>query len=335
MTDSAAKFRRRLVESGLTDSAISAAWPEWWSESADASPSAQAELRFSIARKLGLDPTSLHEEGRPAFAWDDSAKFKNFTGGAGPERSAITSFGTAVARMLLSGTHEYSSLEGISAGELRTKLLASNRPFVMLEDLLALLWGVGVPVVHLRVYPLAAKRMCAMTVHSGDRFATLLARDARYPASTLFHLAHEVGHIALSHIPKDRALIDMTGVNEPTEGSDAEEDEADQYALELLTGYRNPEIEVRGDGRNSQELAAQALSVGASRQIEPGVLALCYGHSTGNWGVATKALEFIYERPADVWRYVNSVARAQIDWHAMTDESVSFIGALLGGSEAQ
>lgn len=335
MADSAAKFRKRLTRSGLTESAIAAAWPEWWSDSADASPSAQAELRFTIARKLGLDPRSLAEEESPRFIWDDSVKYKNFTGNAERERPAISSFGMAVARLLLTSAGDQVSLAGMGASDLRTKLLsAGNQPFITLQDLLAVLWGVNIPVIHLRVYPLAAKRMCAMSVRLGDRYAILLARDASYPASTAFHLAHEIGHIALGHVPNGSALVDMTDQSEPAGARDQEESEADQYALELLTGYPDPSIEVRGSGKNSRELANQALALGTSMRIEPGVLALCYGHATGNWDTATKALSRIYQRPADVWKFVNSIAMKQINWHVMADETASFVSALLGGEAA-
>ena len=88
MTESAADFKTRLIQStGLSQSAVAAAWPEWWSKDAESSPSANVELRFSLARKLGLDPRSLiADEAEPLFVWDDAARFKGFTGvGARPK----------------------------------------------------------------------------------------------------------------------------------------------------------------------------------------------------------------------------------------------------------
>src|SRR5262245_58890952 len=68
-----------LQKLGFSDTAIDAAWPEWWSVDADASASANAELRFSLARKLGLDPRSLIENDEPRFVWRE-AKYKHLTG---------------------------------------------------------------------------------------------------------------------------------------------------------------------------------------------------------------------------------------------------------------
>src|SRR4051794_15887231 len=66
--ESAGDLRLRLRRLGLSDDAISAAWPQWWSADAEASPSARAELRFGIARRLGLDPRSLlGEQDEPRF----------------------------------------------------------------------------------------------------------------------------------------------------------------------------------------------------------------------------------------------------------------------------
>ncbi|GAA0695015.1 RHS repeat protein [Dyella marensis] len=48
MTENAADFKARLIrKAGLSEAAVNAAWPEWWSDAAEASPSASAELRFS------------------------------------------------------------------------------------------------------------------------------------------------------------------------------------------------------------------------------------------------------------------------------------------------
>lgn len=124
--DSAQRFRTRLSQAaGLSDSAINAVWPDWWSDAADASPSAVAELRFSVARKLGLDPRLLLEEEQPRFVWDDSAKYKNFKGDAERERPAITAFGTSLCRMLVKATPDFVP-EGIEAEGLRRSILAQS-----------------------------------------------------------------------------------------------------------------------------------------------------------------------------------------------------------------
>ena len=334
MTDPAATFRRSSTQIGLSESAISAAWPEWWSDAADASPSAQAELRFSVARKLGLDPRSLVDDESPRFVWDDSVKYKHFRGVPG-DRPVIASFGTALANLLLAAAPPSEvSTAGLPARELRAAMLGRGRPFVELRDLMALAWGMGIPVVHLRIYPLAAKRMCAMSVGVRGRFALLLARDAAYPAPIAFHLAHEIAHIALGHVADGSALIDMTDPTEEAGGSpdaDDEEAAADAYALELLTGQPKPAIIVQGPGRSARELAREARSVGAAHNIEPGTLALCAGFVTGDWQLAHGALRHIYAKAQAVWEQINGFALRELRLDRLPEDPSSYVRAVLGG----
>lgn len=330
MSTDAKNFRVHLTNAtGLTDDAISAAWPEWWSDSADTSPSAQAELRFTLARKLGLDPTSLLDEETPHFVWEDFAKYKNFTGDITHEHPAITSFGISVSRIAIQGVEEAYNLVGQSANSLRKTLLKHNQ-YIRLQDLLVLLWGVGVPVIHLRVYPLKAKRMCAMAVRQGTRHCILLAKDTKYPASIAYYLAHELGHIALGHIAEDGGLVDMDDTLEQLNNEDPEEVAADKFALELLTGDPDFAVEKQGRGHNAKELAAESISKGNEHGIEPGTLAMCYGHSTGEWGTVHKALTFIYSEPIPAWSVVNRIASHQTNWDEISDESSNFLRAVMG-----
>lgn len=323
-------FRIRLARrTGYSESAIQAAWPEWWSVAGEASPSAQAELRFSVARKLGLDPRSLVDEEGPRFLWDDSAKFKNFRGND-DERLAIISFGTSVSRMMLNAAPEFTPLSRVEASSIREAILATQ-PFVRFQDLLALLWGVGIPTVHLRVHPLVAKHMCAMAVSIRDRYSILLARDAKYPASTTFHLAHEIGHILLGHVEQDCAVIDMEDSLVNAEEADIEERAADRFALELLTGDPDFVVEKVGRGRSPQQLADQAHIAGIEHQIEPGTLALFYGYVTKEWNTVQIALSYIYRKQIPVWEVTNQVATQQLRWDLLGDENASFLKAVMGG----
>jgi hypothetical protein len=331
LATNAHQFRARLLSAtGLSESAIDAAWPEWWSDAADASPSAQAELRFSIARKLGLDPRSLLDEEAPRFFWDDTAKYKNFSGDPVKDKPAIAAFGMSVGAMLARGVQNTHPLEGLNAATLHRSILA-NQPFVRLADLLAFVWGIGIPTIHLKVFPLSAKRMCAMVVKTGERYAILLAKDAMYPAWIAFHLAHEIGHILLGHIVNGTALIDMDDPAERTTQPDEEELAANRFALELLTGNPEFRVEKRGMGSRAEELAQQVLNVGRQIGIEPGTLALCYAHTTKEWQTVQAAMRQIYTGGKPAWSETNHWAHRQLQWDALSDESASFLHAVMEG----
>ncbi|HEY1757829.1 MAG TPA: hypothetical protein VGG72_20840 [Bryobacteraceae bacterium] len=326
----AERFRKRLKSIGLDDPFINAAWPDWWSEDADPSSSARLELRFSVARKLGLDARSvLDEEGTPRFIWKDEARFKHLSGESDMERAALSSFGRSVGALLttVTGLGEFA-LEGTPASGLRNAVLASQR-YVRLADLLSLSWSAGIPVAHLRIFPSGRKRMAAMAVGVGERHAVLLAKDSMYPPHIAFYLGHELGHIALGHIRKDAAIVDMEADVLSTNSDDDEEAEADRFALELLTGKAGLELVPTGS-YNAPGLAQIALRVSGELQIEPGTLALCFGYATGNWAVANSAMRFIYDTPRPVWSEINRLTVAELDPLRLPSDASSYLAAVLG-----
>ncbi len=328
MVDDAKKLKKSLQKLGLSNTAIKVAWPEWWSDDAEVSASAKAELRFSLSRKLGLDPRSLLEDEEPRFVWRDEAKYKHLTTESDQERSAITSFGVSIAKAMTLGVEQSRSIHGVDPRGLRSSIL-KNAPWVRLVDLLGLSWGVGIPVIHLRVFPLSAKRMCAMTVKVGDCYAILLSKDAVYPAPVAFYLAHELGHIALDHINDWTAIVDLQDSLEATQNEDVEEIAADRYALELLTGLPEFKILTEASSYGSRQLADKILAISKDFQIEPGTMAMCFGHSTGEWAQVQGAMKFIYTEEHAVWEQVNKVALKQLNWHSITDDLGSFLRSVM------
>lgn len=327
------KLKKRLKDVGLSNAAISAAWPEWWSEEAELSASAVNELQFTVARKLGLSPRSLFEEGAVSFRWYNEARFKGLSTETESEQGAIASFGVSVARLILSCTPDSDAIDfddKTSANALRAQILKSaNSPFVGIKELLAFCWGLGIPIVQLRVFPLSAKRMAAMSVKVDGRYAILIGRDAKYPAPISFLIAHELGHIFGQHLTNDMAVVDM-GEHFNFGSNDAEEVEADQFALELLTGSANPKLSFNEKANSARSLAQAAETASVKYGIEPGTIALCYGHKTGDWALAVGSLKHIYDAPRDVWSVINNVAMTQINLGNLVGESSNYLRAVLG-----
>ena len=321
------KLRKKLRVAGLTEQAVNAAWPAWWSEAAAGSPSAQAELRFAVARKLGISASALARD-EVEFVWRDQARFKHLTGETNAEQAALASYGVGFGNQLASAVSDLPVSEVPTAAELRRAILA-NRPFVDLAGLLGACWALGVPVIHLRVYPLAGKFMHAMVVKAGIRNIVLLAKDAKYPAQVAFTLAHELGHLALGHLKAGSAIVDL---EDPASGvdRDAEEVSADRYALEVLTGNPEPDIQAQILNPSGRALAQAALDAGPPRGIEPGTLSLCFGYQTGNWRAANAALRHIYPQQQDVWVAVNSIAKREIDWSSVSSDAEDFLLRVMG-----
>lgn len=327
MRTEAQKLRQQLRKSGLTDKAIDAAWPEWWSDELEASPSSRAELRFTLARKLGLSPKPLLGE-RVEFIWGDRARFKHLSAGDDVRQDAITSFGVSIGKLLIRATRTVD-FPPVSALDLRAAAL-SNAPFVDLQSLIAICWSVGIPVIHLRVFPLARKSMHAMVVEDQGRYAILLGRDASFPAPVAFTLAHEIGHIMLGHLQGTSAIVDLEETEYAAEG-DPQEDEADAYAITLLTGTPNPEITTNLGSFGARTLARSVLDAGPRYGIEPGTLALCLAHRTKNWQVAMAALQYVYSESKPVWQEVNGIANLELDWTQLNDDSTDYLEKIMLG----
>lgn len=320
----------RLRKAGFSRAAIQAAWPSWWSDEAEASPSGRAELRFALARRLGLEPKPLLGE-RVEFVWNEEAKFKHLSAENAAQKAALTSFGMSVGRLLLRATPAPET-ETATAEFLREAVLGGSG-YVDLSSLLATCWALRIPVIHLRVFPLEAKSMHAMVVRSAGRFAILLGRDAGYPAPVAFTLAHELGHVMLGHLDEAPALIDLKDPALERDG-DAQEEEADRFALTLLTGSPEPDIQTNVDRFNAPTLAGAVLEAGPRYRIEPGTLALCLAHRWRAWPVAMSALSFIYSDRKPAWREVNGVADGELQWDELSDEAAHYLRNVMIGADA-
>ena len=323
-------FNEELQCLGITKDAIEAVWPIWWSDEAEESVSAQAEMRFSVARRLGLSPKSVIGEHQPEFVRRHNAKFKGLSTYGEPEQAALTSFCIALGRHLEKGVPESTtSLENLADPAIVRNAVLARSPFVSLPDICAVCWDFGIPVVHLRVFPLSAKNMVATAVKTLDGFAVLVGKDSRFPALTAYHVAHELGHIAAGHLVESEAIIDLEEWKEQSE-RDQEEREADEFAMELLTGQKSSSLKCASSPKSGLELAYAINSAYAVQQIEPGTLALCYGYQISDWKTAYAALNHIYKRKQDVWRSLNTTAAKQLDWTAYKDDEEAYIRAVIG-----
>jgi hypothetical protein len=263
---------------------------------------------------------------RVEFVWRDEARFKHLRSESAPELAALTSFGIAVGSYLLDALPAVPA-PAIDPRTLRAALLEVD-PWIGLSGLLAVSWQLGIPVIHLRVFPLATKSMQAMVVSHKGRHAILLGRDASYPAPIAFTLAHELGHIALGHLSGAPALVDFE--TEDEDELDAQEVAADRYALELLTGEADPQVDPGAARFNAQALAGAAVAAGTRHRVEPGTLALVLAHRQGCWAVANEALVEIYDRPRPMWAEVNRVAAEQLEPAALDADGAEFLGRVMG-----
>ncbi|MRK01962.1 ImmA/IrrE family metallo-endopeptidase [Aeromicrobium sp. S22] len=320
------QLRMKLRQLGLSQDVVNAAWPNWWSDEAASSLSATAELSYTVARRLGLSPSSLIED-QPRFVWHDVAKFKNLEQTLSEnDIAAITSFGQVVGRATIKATVA-EPVHVSSAAELRRAILAGSET-VNLASLVTMCWAFGIPVAQLKKFPLSAKRMHAMSVSHQGTFAILLGHESTSPSRVAFTLAHELGHIVLNHLNDGPAVIDMEGLD--TEAlEDSEEQAANEFALTLLTGQ--PDFEVFGvPSASPRELAREAGRLGDELRIDPGAVVLGYGRSSGSWDVVALALRALGQGRTQVSTELNALAESQLDWERLSQESSQYLRLILG-----
>lgn len=330
MIGDAASLRNELRAAGLSRAVVEAAWPDWWSDQAEASVSARTELRLVVARNLGLAPNALVGE-RVDFVWRNRARFKHLRAKDEAPLAVLNSFGVSVGRSLIEATERNSDMVGLSAADLRKLLFEMGVPD--LPGLLTVCWATGVPVAHLRVWPLAQKAMHAMVVGKNGRHAILFSREAGYPAMVAFTLAHEIGHIALGHVPADDVLVEA---EDPAGAADHDDEEtaADRFALEVLLGDADREILIDFETFNHVELADAVLRAGPQYGIDPGTLALAVAYRRNAWPVAMAAMKLIQPEPIAVADAINNVARKQLDLDRLGSDTAIFIARALGIGDA-
>ena len=320
-----------LRRAGFSRAAIRAALPSWWSEDAAKSPSGRSELRFALARRLGLSPKPLLGE-RVEFIWNDEARFKHLSTEDASQRAALTSFGMSIGRLLLRASPKDDAATTVVDAEALREAILAGRQFVDLNALLSTCWALGIPVIHLRVFALETKSMHAMVVRIDGRFAILLGRDASYPAPIAFALAHEIGHIMLGHLTGVPALVDLEDPATARD-ADAEEKQANRFALTLLTGSPEPEITTSLDHFNAPTLADAVLKAAPRYGVEPGTLALCLAYRRNMWSVAVSSLRFIYGERKPTWREVNGIADMNLAWDELGDEAGHYLRAIMTGED--
>lgn len=316
-------LRRKLRTAGYSNLAIDAVWPQWWSSEADSSTSAQAELRFTVARKLGIRPSSLLYDGEPSFAWSDTTRFKNLGATSIREQQILGGFATSLARVMIAACEQPPPplSRRVTAMELRNLVTPHD-----LHDVLTVTWLLGIPVLQTRVFPLRHKRMHAASTSIGGRHAIIVGLATPFPSKASFAIAHELGHLFLGHTREARSFLD---IGDPAEGQiDDEEGAANQFALEYLTGSPDPQIDASTADYNSTSLATAARDSGRKLGIDPGVLVQSFAYRHNDWARGTAALQLLGE--VDVAAYVNGLARAMFEWTRLSDDDASFLQAALG-----
>lgn len=286
----------RLKPYGLNQKYIrTAVLPDWWDDtlSADESNRLYAEMR--IARFLDIPLQTLRDTSTaelPIVHNDVRLKRRrdtevNKVTGA----IAVASHLARVTAKLVEDRLPFTG--GQPALEIRRQLL--ERPDCTWPDLANLVdycWNQGIAVVHATHLPRITRKIDGLATFIGERPVIVLASQRKSPAWLAFHLAHELGHIMCGHVkPHEGPLVD---VDIQSTSSETQEQEADEYAFQVLTGW--PRLELCGaQGLQAAAFARKVEQFGARHRIYPGTVALIYGYCQNRIPLAQKALNAMGE----------------------------------------
>ncbi len=175
-----------------------------------------------------------------------------------------------------------------------------------------------------------------MVAYFHDRPVILVSRNERSPAWILFIIAHELGHILQGHLSTNGLLVDQ---DIQLESDDAEENEANQAAAELLLGQSGISYDLWTKFLTGENLAAKAQQFAQKSQNDPGVIALNISWNRAQrantkpeksiaWATGNKALK-ILENDSNAPHQINRYLNQTIQWDSLRDESQDYLKGML------
>ncbi len=168
--------------------------------------------------------------------------------------------------------------------------------------------------------------MHAVCAQWHDGFAIIIGESTRFPAKAAFTVAHELGHIFLGHTGTSSSLLD---IEDPArEQPDDEEEAANAFALQLLTGRTELDITRPPGDFNPAQLATAAVDYSREWGIDPGTIALIFARQHNEWARGTAALKILGE--GDVGGAINRLARKMLHWDALGMDQQEYLDTVMG-----
>lgn len=301
MTETATKTINRLLrrlndELGLDRSFVrKQIIPEWWDDSLAANPTALAEVFGHISRHTGILLESLSDEGIPLSFPDSKLRYYKSEKLTYQDVNLAGSLASGVAALVASAMDKpYSPIPNDFNG-IREEILSKGSPWVSFESLVSWCWDHGIAVVPMTLFPRRTKKMQGLISFIAPNPVIILADGHRFHSWLLFHLAHEIGHLALGHVGEGDRLIDSE-IKQITEDSfqSQEDDEkaATAFGAGIIAGEERPKY--RSNRRlTAREVADEATRLGTLQRTDPGFIALNYSWHSGFFPVGMGALKHI------------------------------------------
>lgn len=314
----------RLNEAGIPAGFARKVLPVWWDNAMTLTPSGLQQAQMYFAQAFNINLASLSQPRAALQFLGVERKFKLSKNVVEQDVSVSAHFASAMAKLALNGFEKQQTEVPKDPLALRATLLR-HHDCVSLPALLAWCADAGIPVLHIDKLP--GKKMTGLVVRDDNRFAIVLSKKGT-PAHLLFHLAHEIGHIGHGHLKGDGFVADQNIGGADT--GDADEKEADAYAIRLLNGK-----EVRyGTSvalRNGAALYKAALAKSKLEKIDVGHIILNFGNAQNAHGLAATALKSI-PGESDGAKLINDALFKAIGVDALSEDQLNLLQTAMGNA---
>lgn len=322
--------------------------PDWWCDEFEQEKGAVVEAAAYISQRTGLNFKMLLDIDRePEFQEDQHPCYKLRQGTTKNSLAAARSLAERIADITAYACKPpLVSVENLDPQIARSQILETSK-FVNLQSLLEFCWQYGIPVVHTNNFPKekGQKKFDGMVGEYSDRPVIVISKNQKSPAWLAFILAHELGHIACSHI-KGSSIIDEK--IEHDQIGDIDEQEADQFAIEILFGRRNASYETQTN-LDLKSLKSYAKTCSRSDRVDPALIVLNYAWFKANsvdtnkakgdvWKIANVLLSNFEESDLTAPQLINYQLEKYLDWENLSNDNQEFLermtktkGASFGG----
>ena len=310
---------QRLAAAGLPEKFARRTLPSWWDDEIASSPSGLQQAQLYFARAFHMDLPSLAQANGAVQFQATRHKFKLSRNVAESDVTLSAHYATAMAHVALVGASLGQTQVPKDPLALRNGILQNHR-CVDLPALLDWCYQAHIPVLH--IHQLPGKKMTGLVVQKDGRFAIVLCKKGS-PSHLLFHLAHELGHIANGHLQGSDFVMDQNIGG--SDAGDAEEKEADAYAIRMLNGsYARYSPRPGSQIRSGAALYNAALVKANQERIDVGHIILNYGNAQQAHALAATAIKLI-PGEADGIKLVNKAFFQFLDDEKLSDDQLELL----------
>lgn len=326
---SMAPLYSKLQNQGVSKSFLQGLLPTWWDDEIATSASGYQDAAMFLANLLNILPSSLLNDSQTPVFRLGQRRFKCQAGTASSDLDIPCSLAMTAARLAVLATKK--TYEKPDAALKLRKIILSNpeQRWIDFSTLLDYCWKSGIPVLHLSHFPRKSRKMDGLAISIMGRPVIVLTSQRKY-GFLLFHLAHELGHIAEGHVDGDGAWKIDTEINGVTANSTDDESAANTYGFNLLTGDPLFKGLPQGLTRNSGDLALLSSQLASSRRIDPMHIALVTAYQSGNFPKGVAAVnKLATNRPSDI-DACGTALREFLDWSSLKDDEADLLRKLTG-----